>query len=163
MAQEILNITPVAAAAIVSVLAIAMTLGKKAWGVISDKIGRYPVIILLLVLGGAAMACMTMVNSYTPFVCVTIVIGFCYGGFLSVMAPLTADLFGSKNLPINYGLMFLTVAIAAFVGPRLASVVTEANNGSYSSAFSIAALLNFTGLILYIIFLNLKKRKSVAK
>lgn len=163
MAQEILKLTPVAAAAIVSILAIAMTLGKIGWGVISDKIGRYPVIILLLVLGGAGMAALAGVNSYVPFVCVTVVIGFCYGGFLSVMAPLTADLFGSKNLPINYGLMFLTVAIAAFVGPRLASVVVEANNGSYTEAFIIAALLNLAGLILYLLFLFLKKRKTLAK
>lgn len=163
MAQEILNITPVDAAAVVSILAVAMTLGKIAWGVISDKIGRYPVIILLTVLGGTGMATMTAISSYVPFICVTVVIGFCYGGFLSVMAPLTADLFGQKNLPINYGLMFLTVAIAAYVGPTLASVVVEANNGSYTQAFIIAALLNLVGFILYLFFMFLKKRSPVAK
>ncbi|UWG99063.1 OFA family MFS transporter [Dehalobacter sp. DCM] len=163
MAQEILDISPAAAAAIVSILAVAMTLGKIGWGVISDKIGRYPVIILLVVLGGAGMAVLTGISSFGPFVAVTVVIGFCYGGFLSIMAPLTADLFGSNNLPINYGLMFMTVAIAAFVGPRLASNVVEANNGIYTEAFIIAALLNFIGLILYSVFLLLRKRRATAK
>ncbi|MEL1136010.1 OFA family MFS transporter [Desulfitobacterium sp. THU1] len=160
IAQDMLRITPAAAAAIVIILSLANTLGKVIWGAISDRIGRYPVISFLLLLGGAAMFALTVVNSYSTFVMCFIIIGLCYGGFLSVMAPLTADLFGPKNLPVNYGIMFLTVAIAAYVGPLLASVVKEANNGNYSDAFIIAALLNLLGLIIYGIFLFFKKRRE---
>ena len=122
IAQDILMMTPAAAAAIVSILAIAITTGKVGWGVVSDRIGRYPVIFLLLILGGLAMAGLTLIKGYLLFTALIVVVGLCYGGFLAIMAPLTADLFGPKNLPVNYGLMFLTVAIAAYVGPYLAAI-----------------------------------------
>ena len=159
IAQDILMLTPAAAAAIVSILAIAITTGKVGWGVVSDRIGRYPVIFLLLILGGLAMAGLTLIKGYLLFTALIVVVGLCYGGFLAIMAPLTADLFGPKNLPVNYGLMFLTVAIAAYVGPYLAAVIKEVQNGAYTQAFIIAALLNLAGIVVFSVFMYLRKKK----
>jgi OFA family oxalate/formate antiporter-like MFS transporter len=160
IAQDLLKMTPQAAAAIVGVLAIANTGGRICWGWISDKIGRYPVIVLLFLLGGAAMSALTMVTDYYSFVCVIATLGLCYGGFLALMAPLTADLFGTKNLGVNFGIMFLTIAIAAYVGPLLAAVVKQVNHGDYTKAFIIAVFINVMGLILFVSFLLYRKRKT---
>lgn len=159
IAQEMINMTPAGAAAIVSLLSIAITLGKLGWGWVSDKIGRYPVVILLLILGGAGMGLLAMTGRYIFVVAVFVVVGLCYGGFLAIMAPLTADLFGTKNLPINFGIMFLTVALAAYIGPLLAAVAKEANNGDYTQAFIIAAVLNLVGIIIFGFFSFYRKRK----
>jgi len=159
IAQEMMMMTPAAAAGIVSLLAIANTTGKIGWGMISDRIGRYPVVILLLIFGGLAMVGLALFKSYFLFTTFIIIIGLCYGGFLSVMAPITADLFGSRNLPVNYGVMFLSVAIAAYVGPYLAAVVKEAENGIYTHAFVIAALLNLVGIVVFGIFMFMRQGK----
>jgi OFA family oxalate/formate antiporter-like MFS transporter len=109
------------------------------------------------------MGALTMVTSYYSFVGVIAILGLCYGGFLALMAPLTAELFGTKNLGVNFGIMFLTVAIAAYVGPLLAAVVKQANHGDYTQAFSIAALINLGGLILFGAFTFFRKRRAASK
>ena len=60
-----------------------------------------------------------------------------YGGFLSLMGPVTAEAFGQRHLGVNFGIMFLTVAEAAYAGPRLAAQVAEADGGGFSRAFVI--------------------------
>jgi len=159
IAQDILKVSPQAAAGIVGLLAIANTAGRMCWGWVSDKIGRFAVIYILLVCGTLAMAGLSTVSNYYFFTGMIMVIGLCYGGFLALMAALTTDLFGSKHLGVNFGIMFLTVGIAAFIGPRLAAVVKAASN-DYTQAFMIAALLNVVGILLATIALYYRKSKS---
>lgn len=161
--QEILKVSPTGASVIVGYLAVGMVLGKILWGVVSDKIGRYPVFLVLNLMSGLAMAGMATTTSYLPFVLEISMIGLCYGGFLSLMAPVTADAFGPKYLGLNFGIMFLTIAIAAFIGPRLASVVKQANNGDYTKAFVIGAIINLAGLVLVACFMFFRKRQLSAK
>jgi OFA family oxalate/formate antiporter-like MFS transporter len=148
IAQDLIKLTPQSAAVVVGLLAIFNTGGRVCWGWISDKIGRYPVVVVLFILGGAGMGAMTMVNSYYPFISVVAVLGLCYGGFMALIAPFTADFFGTRNLGVNFGIMFLTVAIAAYVGPLLAAMAKQAY-GSYTTAFVIAIFINIAGLLLF--------------
>jgi OFA family oxalate/formate antiporter-like MFS transporter len=159
IAQHFLKISPQAAAGIVGFLALANTAGRMCWGWISDKIGRFSVIYILLALGAMAMVGLSMVRGYYPFVGMIMVVGLCYGGFMALMPSLTADLFGSKNLGVNYGIMFLTVGIGAFVGPRLAAAIKEAQ-GDYTQAFIIAALLNVAGIVLTSIAIYYRKSEA---
>lgn len=151
IAQEILKISPQAAAVIVGFLALANTTGRAFWGWVSDRVGRYPIIMLLYILAGTAMLALSKVDTYYVFVLLLLGIGLCYGGFMGMMASLTADTFGVKHLGVNFGIMFLSVSVAAYAGPRLAAVVKETNNGDYSLAFVIAALLSLIGLMIAIL------------
>lgn len=160
--QEILKLSPTGASVVVGYLAVGMVIGKILWGVISDKIGRYPVFVALNLLCGVALMVMSTSTSYLPFVAAMTTIGLCYGGFLSLMAPITAEAFGPKYLGLNFGIMFLTIAIAAYVGPLLASKVKLANNGDYTPAFVIGAVINAVGLALALGFMIFGKKKATA-
>lgn len=163
IAQDVLGISPEAAGTVVSYLAIGMVAGKIGWGALSDKIGRYPVFVGMLIMVAAALLVMWQANTYLPVVLGICVVGLCYGGFLALMGPVTAETFGSKNLGINFGIMFLTVAVAAYVGPRLAAAVIEANNGDYAWAFIIAAAISAAGLLMvgaYMLFARLRVRPN---
>jgi len=160
IAQDILNTTPEGAGVVVGFLSVGMVLGKIIWGSVSDKIGRYPVFILIFILAALAMFGMSKITAYVPFVTAMSAVGLCYGGFLSLIAPVTADAFGSKHLGINFGIMFLTIAVAAYIGPLLAAVVKEANNGDYTKAFIIGAFINIAGLVLVTCFMFFRKWKS---
>lgn len=159
IAQDILNLTPQAAAGVVALLAVANTTGRFCWGWLSDKIGRFAVMYILLTLGVLAMTGLSMASAYVIFVGLVMLIGLCYGGFLALMAPFTAELFGAKNLGVNFGIMFLTVGLGAFVGPRLAAVI-KATNNDYTQAFIIAALFNVTGIVLITAAHFYKKRRQ---
>ncbi len=163
IAQDVLGISPGAAGRVVSYLAIGMVLGKIGWGVLSDRIGRYPVFVAMLIVAATALLVLWRGDTYLTVVLGICAVGLCYGGFLALMGPVTAETFGNKNLGINFGIMFLTVAIAAYVGPRLAAAVYEANGGDYGWAFLIAAIMSAAGLLLVGAYMLLAKRRVSAR
>ncbi len=163
IAQDVLGMSPAAAGAVVSYLAVGMVVGKIGWGALSDRIGRFPVFVMMLILAAVALMVMWGADTYAPLVLGICAVGLCYGGFLALMAPITAEAFGNKNLGINFGIMFLTVALAAYVGPRLAAAVFEANGGDYGWAFIIAAIMSAAGLVLVGAYMALARRKRPAR
>ena len=148
IAQEKLNITPQEASVLVAMLALSNMSGRIAWGWISDKTGHYFAMLLMFLIMGFAMFALTKVNGQDTVVVAMLAIVFCYGGFMGTMASVTANSFGTKYLGVNFGIMFLTIAIAAFIGPRLLAVLNETRNGDYSLAFLIATVLCGGGVLL---------------
>jgi hypothetical protein len=65
----------------------------------------------------------------------------------TVIAALSEGLGYSWSV-LHFGIMFFTVAILSFVGPRIAAVVADAGGGSFSRAFLIAAAISPVGLAL---------------
>jgi MFS transporter, OFA family, oxalate/formate antiporter len=160
IAQSTLGISPQAAGVVVSFVALGMVLGKVGWGSLSDRIGRYPVFAAMLVLAALALVVLSQAGTYFIVVVALATVGLCYGGFLSLMGPVTADAFGQRHLGVNFGIMFLTVAVAAYAGPRLAAQVAEADGGSFSRAFVIAAVINVAALVLVAAHLLLRRRRE---
>ena len=146
IAQEILGLTPESAGAIVSLLAIGMVVGKVSWGAVSDKIRPHGGLRRAVHHRRGGSRVLAGASSYVAVVACVAAVGLCYGGFLALMGPVTADAFGPTYLGVNFGIMFFTVAISSFLGPRLAAMVADANGGSFSKAFLIAAAISIAGL-----------------
>ncbi|MDG5788412.1 OFA family MFS transporter [Evansella sp. AB-P1] len=140
---EVANLTFERAANAVLVIAIFNAAGRIVLGNISDKLGRINTLILsygftaliLLYMGFATM-------NYPMFLLSVSLIGFCFGGFLALFPSVTADLFGTKNMGGNYGLMYQAYGISAFVGPFVLNVIP------FTQAFIIAALFAILSIIL---------------
>ncbi len=77
----------------------------------------------------------------------TIVAGFCYGACLSVFPATTADLFGVKNLGVNYGFVFLAWGAGGVFGGLIGGQVRDLTGG-YFAAYLIAAVLCLLGAAL---------------
>lgn len=148
IAQALLDISPRSAGFIVSLLAVGMVAGKIVWGALSDRVGRTTVFVALFVVSAVALVILTGAAGYFAVAACVTMIGTCYGGFMALMGPATAQAFGPTYLGVNFGIMFFTVAISSFIGPRIAAVVSVANGGSYSQAFVIAAAISAAGLVL---------------
>jgi OFA family oxalate/formate antiporter-like MFS transporter len=159
IAQEALGISSVGAATVVSILALGLVGGKLVWGSVSDRTGRLLVFIVMFAVTGLALLVMSEASSYASLVVSMTTVGFCYGGFLALIGPTTADAFGQRDLPINYGIMFLTVAVSALVGPRLGTAIQQAD-GSFSLAFVIAAILNLIAVVISVLSTLLAGRHS---
>ena len=160
--QEVIKLDASTAAMSVGFLALANTAGRIFWGWVSDKIGRYNAVMIMFILAGAMMFAMTQVSTLLPFIAVLMAIGLCFGGFMGIFPSITADMFGPKNLGMNYGIIFTAYGASAFIGPRLAARFKEMNNGDYTQAFLIAAVLSITGIILTYIAQYNKKKAGVA-
>ncbi len=161
--QQMLGIPPEAAGAFVSYLALGMVMGKVGWGMLSDRFGRLPVLLVMLVLAVVALWLLWQSGSYLAVVAGVFVVGLCYGGFLALIGPVTLDAFGTRHFPVNFGIMFLSVAVASFAGPRLAAAVAQANEGAYNQAFLIAAIMTLVALALAGVYAGITRRKDAAE
>ena len=95
-------------------------LGRIAWGTVSDKLGRKNSIVLMSLLQGIMMIAFYFVagNEWGLYIGAAI-IGFNFGGNFALFPLATADLFGSKNVGVNYPYVFLAYAVGGITGPLL--------------------------------------------
>ncbi len=141
-----------ASTAVVGVLIISMcnSLGRLLWGIVSDKIGRKPTLIILLAGSGVLSLFVIAASGYWIYVLIAF-IGFFYGGFLSTFPAITADLFGSRHMATNYGMVLLGFGLGAVVSSFVAGYyknIAAADISLMFPAFVIAAICAGVALLL---------------
>jgi len=161
IAEVRIGVTPSLAATSVVLLGIANTTGRLFWGAVSDKIGRYPALTLMYTMTAAMLVSLIFATGYGMFAISVMGIGLCFGGFLGVFPSICAENFGTANLGMNYGVLFIAFGIASFVGPRLAASLFE-SSGSHTTAFVIATFLSVIALGITIIMITFQKKKKPA-
>ncbi len=143
---ELAGLTAAQSAAQVGILALANFGGRLVFGMLSDRLGRYAVLTLCMV--GTAITMALFLGKADDFVSITVafcVIGAAFGGIMSVMPALTADLFGIEHFGQNYAFMFSGYTCASVIGPMLGAGVLAAT-GSYLAAFPAAGALTCVGV-----------------
>ncbi|MCW7753275.1 OFA family MFS transporter [Desulfobotulus sp. H1] len=140
----------VAGTAMAVFFSIANALGRVAWGSISDILGRKNSLIILAFTQGLGVMAFTYMAG-TPMLLYigAALIGFNFGGTLSLFPTLTADTFGSQNVGRNYPLVFLAYGAGALLGPNLGGVM--GGMGNFALAFTICGVLCIMGGVLTVL------------
>ena len=133
------------AALYASLLSCMSMIGRILWGAVTDHTDKYVTICIICAIPAVAMGLLAISPSMTMTVVCMALVALCYGGFGGTITPITADLFGSKYITENYGVMYLMFGIAGLIGPRVA--VTLNRNGDYSAAFMVGCVLAVISLI----------------
>jgi OFA family oxalate/formate antiporter-like MFS transporter len=110
--------------------------GRVGTGFYSDKIGRANAYLINGAISAVCLFLTPWVMSSGNVLLLFVVVGVAfwqYGGGLALMPAFTADLFGSKNLGLNYGLVFIGWGIAFFI-PQIAGYIKD-ETGSLDYAF----------------------------
>ncbi len=132
----LVKLTPADAANAVVIVAVSNAVGRIVWGSLSDKIGRVNSLLCIYILSMLAMGYMGALEmNYMTFLASCSVVGFCFGGFLTLFPSVTADYYGTANVGINYGIIFCAYGLAAIVGPKIGAVLP------FTQAFTISAVL----------------------
>ena len=84
-------------------------------------------------------------ENVTFFYSLLFVVYYCYGTQFSVYVSTSADFYGTKNLGINYGLLFTAWGVAGLFGPFLGGRVYVAT-GEYRWAFFVAAAVSLLAI-----------------
>ena len=117
----------VAAGTAMAWLAILNGLGRIAWGVLSDKIGRKASLFLMCVLQALVMfSFFKLGGSKMGLIIGASIIGFNFGGNFALFPAATADFFGNRNVGTNYGWVFLAYGVAGIAGPQVAGYFKDA-------------------------------------
>ncbi len=131
----------------VALLAVFNASGRIIAGVISDYIGRVVTLGLVCILQATAMFFFPQLGTVGQFVIGSAVVGFSYGACLSLFPAATADQWGTKNMGMNYGILFTAWGLGGIFGPMLAGRIADAT-GSYAGAYNIAGLLLMFAFVL---------------
>lgn len=164
MAQKLIGFSVTQAAQVVSILALFNASGRILAGLVSDKIGRIPVLFITFILEAAGLFLLTMTKTGSPvfFIAGIALVGLCFGSIMGVYPGLTADQFGAKNNSVNYGILFIGFALAGFFGPTTIGKILNQYN-SYYPGFYIALGITVIGALFTSIFYFYKKSESKAK
>jgi hypothetical protein len=82
---------------------------------------------------------------------------FNYGTNLSLFPSFAKDLWGAKNLGMNYGILFSAWGVGAFVLVRVSQMMVV-STGDFNLSFKCAAIMLFVGSALS---LTLRAKKAV--
>jgi len=149
--QELVGLTPKVAALAVGTLAIFNALGRIFWGRLSDSLGRKRTLFLMLIINGVAILLYNAITVFPLYYWIGIyIVGLCFGGYLAIFPAITADFYGTKNIGINYGLVFTAYGVGGLLGSLFAPRVLEITK-SYSMAFTVTGILCLLGAVIAII------------
>lgn len=131
MAQEVIGMSPLAAASMVGIIGLLNGGGRIVWSTISDYISRPVTYVLFFAIEIVAFYLLADVTDSFMFQALVFIIITCYGGGFSCMPAYLSDLFGTKQLSAIHGRILTAWGLAGIAGPLLLSVIYERTH-SYS-------------------------------
>ena len=141
------GLTATQATLAITVCAFGNAAGRILSGWMSDAFGRLPTLRIMVLASALAMPVFFLVREQLlPFYLLTAVVYWCYGTQLSVFASTTADLYGTKHLGMNYGVLFTAWGAAGILGPAIAARAFV-RFGSYRYAFFAASAMALVALV----------------
>lgn len=139
----------------VALLAVFNATGRVVGGVVSDIIGRVGAMIIVFVLQATTLFFFDQFTSMVPFLFGAALVGFNYGACLSLFPATAADYWGTRNLGLNYGILFTAWGVGGVFGPTLAGAIADAT-GSYAAAYQVAGgLLMFAAILAMVSHIHL--------
>lgn len=135
-----LDISPVQAASIVSVIGAVTIPSKVLIGRVSDRVGRRGVGIICALLHTVALLWLIASTEMWMFYFFAVVYGIGYGGLDPPIVAMIGDLVGLRRLGTIMGSLVVGWGLGAALGPYLTGLVFDLSN-SYSLAFLLGASL----------------------
>lgn len=144
---------PLVAASSMGVMAVVNGVGRGVVGWLSDRWGRKPTLVFVIVVLGLAQFGVIWagdLKSEWLFLFFAFLSGFGGGAFYPLFAALTPDYFGENYNATNYGLVYSGKLISGLFGGGLGSMVVAAwgYNGAYALAGGVSMLAAVVALLL---------------
>ena len=140
------------AAVAAGVLSAFNAAGRPGAGALADKVGVVKTMLILFTLQGVMVLVFPhFAVTLIPIFIAVAIIGFNYGACFALFPTATGDIFGIKNLGVNYGLVFTAYGVGGTLGPIMGSYIYDTTK-SYTMAFAIAAVLVFVAVAMSLVF-----------
>lgn len=149
---------------VVSVNTCANLVGRLSFGQIIDKLGAYKSLLISLVVTIVALVIMSMSFTQSMFFVALALLGFGFGALLVIYPPLTGGAFGTSNIGVNYGIVFLGYAASTWISQPITAMLyhAEAGNAAYQQSFYSAIVIAAiaVALTVYMMVSDSKKKSA---
>lgn len=120
IAQEMANMDEMQAALMGSFLSFGSAIGSLVIGAIAEKVGTTRTMALVAGLAGIVVLIGILIGVNVPiFSAIAIVVGLSMGAMMVLMPAITMECYGEKNFGLNYGIIRVSLLVAALIGPQL--------------------------------------------
>jgi OFA family oxalate/formate antiporter-like MFS transporter len=140
-----LGLSAVVAATSLSALGTGSIVGRLAFGLVSDPLGRRPTLGLALALEACAFGGLALAGGAPALLMAAGLYGFAYGAVTTLLPAILADFYGPTHAGTLVGFVVGVAGPPAALGPVMGGVIFDAT-GSYRWAFVAAAALNVLAL-----------------
>jgi MFS family permease len=158
VAQEMIRLTPETTALLVSVFAVFNGLGRPLFGWIADRFLPYRAATLAFALVFLASGLMRFAGegSVAIYAVSFALLWLSLGGWLALAPTATLKLFDPAHYAGNYGWVFTSYGVGAFLGTMVAGSFRDLF-GSYAALFPLNSILSLIGMVLAFFFLRDRK------
>lgn len=147
---------------LVAIYAIFNASGRVGCGIISDKLGRMKTLFIMFVLQVLIYILFPGLNQPITLIMGVAVVGFTFGGMLTIFPASTGDYFGMKSFGVNFGMVITAWGVGGVLGPLLGGMVRD-HTGTYVLSYGVSAVLSALGAILCLITKAPQERKLSEK
>jgi MFS family permease len=130
------GISPSRAAILISILGGTSIAGRIGVATIGDKIGLRKALLGCFILTLLMLTWLYFSTEYWQLALFAFIYGFGHGGFFALIAPLLAEMFGTKALGSLFGIVTFCATVGGAVGPLILGTIFD-NTGSYQIGFLI--------------------------
>lgn len=155
------GVAPMAAVTIYSVEGLAGLGGRLLYGVLADRLGVKPVLVVGLAIQAIVIAAYLSVSQLDQFYMLAVIFGATYGGVMPLYAVLAREYFGQRILGAVFGAATMASSLGMALGPLAGGMVFDAY-ASYHWLFIGSALIGLGATGIAMAFPPLPQRELQA-
>jgi len=145
-----LGVSAIGAANIYAVAGISGIFGRIIVGMFIDRISTKPGLVITSILLSISLFLLAGSEEATMLYVSGVILGFAYGGLISLQSPLVAELFGLSSHGVIFGVICFGGTVGLAVGSLMAGALFD-TMGNYGLAFSACAAASIFSLILAVL------------
>lgn len=142
-----LGLTATRAAGVLSTIGGVSILGRLVMGTVSDRTSCRRALVICFMILVAALAWLQFADELWELYLFAAVYGFAHGGFFAIIAPLIAELFGTRSHGAIYGASLFISHIGGAIGPTATARIFDVTQ-SYQLAFLILLIISVSAFLL---------------
>ncbi len=131
---------------LIGTYAVANFSGRILCGIISDRLGRLNTMTALYLIQFAAYVMFSRLVAPLTLAAGVAMVGFTFGGMLTLLPSITGDYFGIRNFGVNFGMMLTGSGLGGLLGPLVGGLVRDAT-GAYTLSYVAAACICAIGAV----------------
>jgi MFS family permease len=123
------GVPPMAAVSIYSVEGLAGLGGRLLLGVLADRFGVKPVLVLGLLVQALVIVTYLLINRLGEFYALSVIFGIAYGGVMPLYAVLAREYFGQRIMGTIFGAATMASSLGMAIGPWAGGWIFDTFNG----------------------------------
>ncbi len=156
------GIPAITAASIVSIAASISIISRLGTGYIADKVGGIRALLACITLITLALIWLLFATETWMFYVFAVIFGLSYGGLVTLLPVITAELFGVVSLGVILGGLTFVGTIGEALGPPISGTIFDITE-SYWLAFLICAVISAAAAVLSLVLLKSRGRAKMAR